>query len=318
MIPKLVKSLRQHINEFKPDLIVSHDEVFSHIYATYLASKDKPWTCILQLPPVGLFYLEPWVREVVDQRIFIKNYLKASLMQPIIWHALNNTIPILVSKTIALEVKLLGLELKQYRSLSIPIGLNHTLIKQARKQEESYDVVFMARLVPEKGIYDLVNIWVKVTKVIRDATLCVIGKFYDQKVERRMKQLIAKYGVGNRIVFKGYLDDKEKYSVMKSSKVFLYPSRESIAMLEALACGLPAVAYKTPPIVSNFPTDAVIKVRIGDYTEAANNVIKLLTDRTLRIKLSHLATLFSSKYTWENAAKDELEAYKNVIEKLNA
>jgi len=315
MIFKLSKVLRKLIQDFQPDLVVSHDELPWNIMAVYMSSSRRPWTAFLNELPGGLPLLKWYARETIGRLDFYKSIMKYALCRKILC-ALNETIPLLVSKSLEVELKGLGLELRRYIIPAIPFGVNWTLLKKVKPYEKQYDATFVARLVPEKGIYDLIYIWKIVTNIIKDATLCIIGRFCRRKDHIKLKHLVKKYGLENNITFKGYLAENEKFSILKSSKIFLYPSRYDagpITVLEALACGIPVVAYKVPAIMLNYPTNAVIKANIGHYSEMAYKAISLLMDDELRTKLKQSAISFSSNYTWKRAAEAELEAYKNIL-----
>lgn len=193
-------------------------------------------------------------------------------------------------------------------------GIDHDLLKKAVKREESYDAVFMAQLRPSKGIDDLVKIWKMVCKKLPESKLAVMGKG-NKEMELAFMENCKRVGIEKNVNFLGFLPDKEAFSVIKSSRVFLFPSNEEgfgIAGLEAQALGLPVVAWNLPVFEEIF-TKGMIKVKIGDFHEFADAVIGLYKEKDYYDKISLEAVSNSNRFNWDLSAKREL----NIINKLN-
>jgi glycosyltransferase involved in cell wall biosynthesis len=112
----------------------------------------------------------------------------------------------------------------------------------------------------------------------------------------------------------GFLDEEEKYKIMKSCKIFMFPSfYESwgIVSAEAMACGLPVVAYDLPIFKNIFPK-GMIRVPIGDIGQFAVRVLELLDAEDLRKAISKAAKEFIKKYDWEKISKKELKILKKL------
>lgn len=319
MVSKLVKEIRKEILRFHPDIVVAHNETTWDILSVKSASLNEPWTALIQALPIGLSYLAPHVREVLPLSELCKNYVKFALCRKVL-NALRATTPIFVSEAVNIEMQSYGLGLENYYVLEIPEGLDWDEIRHANSSRVKYDAIFMSRLVPEKGIFDLIHVWRNVTKVLNDASLCIMGRFGNCADKIKTCHMIKNFGLERNVIIKDYLSGRDKFSVMKSASVFLYTSRQdsvSIAVLEALACGLPVVAYKIPAMTVNYPIESVIKTEIGNYEKMAQTVVGLLKDPLLRRRLSQTALSFSQKFTWETATECELNAYRKMLEVQN-
>lgn len=186
-------------------------------------------------------------------------------------------------------------------------GIDLDYLKSVRpKEENAYEGVFMAQLRPQKGIFDLLKIWKVVVDQLPRARLGIIGKG-PEKVLAELKREIGEMRLKGNIDLLGYLPDDEAFGIIKASKVFVFPSHEEgfgIAALEAQAMGLPVVAWDLPVFAEIFPR-GMIKVKMGQVNEFANNVINLLRANDFYLRISKKAESNSSRFSWESAAKRE-------------
>jgi glycosyltransferase involved in cell wall biosynthesis len=286
------------------DLVVSHHEFPHFVLPAYTIAKrlGLPWTAVLQLP------LNPF-RQTLSGSIE-KNPLWF-LIQLMTLKALTKTSVLTVSSSLMREMKPMDHVL-----LNPGIGVDHEIIASCKPLEESYECVFFARLVPEKGVFDALKIWYYVKEKMDNAKLAVMGRFGTNSVRHNFFRLVRRLGLRDNVNYLGFLPQREQIAYVKSSKVLLYPSRIdslSLTVLESLACGLPVVAYDIPAITMNYKVDSVIKVPKGNIKLAAYEVVRLLQNELFRRNLSRLATEFSKKYTWEAVTEAEVNAYKRLL-----
>lgn len=177
-------------------------------------------------------------------------------------------------------------------------GVPFEMISGIISDNKEYDGVFLGQLVPGK-IRDLIEVWKEVNKVIPGAKFCIIG---DGPNRKELETQAVEYGLN--ITFKGWISGREKYMLMKSSKVFVFPSYyESwgIVVAEALACGLPVVAYSQPVYREVFG-NALIGVKIGEIKEMAKKIINVLKNNYTNKEGMQVA----SKLDWKDVASNEL------------
>ena len=149
-----------------------------------------------------------------------------------------------------------------------------------------------------------------------DLKFLVGGRFGASSFKRNFDNMIAKNQLDKRLVYKGLLGQKELYGLVKAAKVLVYPSRHDafpLVVLETLACGTPVVAYGIPAVKSNFPADIVTQISVGDFKQMAGHATEIINNSDLRQVLSQKATAFTSRYSWENVAAAEVEAYNKVF-----
>jgi glycosyltransferase involved in cell wall biosynthesis len=178
-----------------------------------------------------------------------------------------------------------------------------------------YDAVFLGRLHPSKGIFDIVDIWKLVCEVKASAKLAIIGDG-DEKIKQELMNKIKGAELDYNIDMFGYLEDDDMFGIVKSSRVFISPSHEEgfgIAILEAMACSLPVVAWDLEVYSEVFPK-GMIKVPAGNNRDFAEEVLKLLYDVEWYYEISKGTEEISHRYDWKKITQRELELIKNLMD----
>ncbi|MEK7611506.1 MAG: glycosyltransferase family 4 protein, partial [Patescibacteria group bacterium] len=169
-----------------------------------------------------------------------------------------------------------NLGVSQNRIFSFKNGVNIEEIAKAPETEKFYEACFLGGFRPSKGIFDIVPVWQKVRQHLSEAKLLVIGggmEKYKKELENRIKEA----GLSDSIILAGVVNQSELYKTMKTARILLSPSHEEgwgIAVLEALACGLPVVAYDLPAYTVF--KEAVVRVKLGEKDKLAEKVVSLL------------------------------------------
>jgi glycosyltransferase involved in cell wall biosynthesis len=104
--------------------------------------------------------------------------------------------------------------------------------------------IFVGRLAPEKGLDTLISAWPCVRLKYLDARLILIGEGpLRSELGGRIKALGMTLGPGQAVEMPGTTTDARE--ALRAADLFILPSREegmSIALLEAMALGIPVVA----------------------------------------------------------------------------
>ena len=149
-----------------------------------------------------------------------------------------------VSKTTAKNLNNLGL---CHEINIIPNGIDLTRIRSILPSSESWDIIFVGRLIKEKHADLLIHAIELLMHKNPNIRVLLIGEGPEYA---NIKNLIDGKKIINTIhLSEFYNDHDDLIAQLKSSKVFVLPStREGfgIAALEALACGLPVVTVDHP------------------------------------------------------------------------
>lgn len=149
--------------------------------------------------------------------------------------------------------ELLGVGVSEARIAEIPNGVDVRQFRPASDTErqalrgelglpEGPLVVFTGRFVPAKGLDVLLNAWPAVRERVPEARLLLVG---DGELRGALEQQAAALGLGDAVIFAGGHDDPAPF--LRAADLFVLPSRAEgmpVALLEAMACGLPAVATR--------------------------------------------------------------------------
>lgn len=103
-------------------------------------------------------------------------------------------------------------------------------------------VLFLGRLNFKKGLDILTRAFADVVRAHPQAHLVIAGP--DDGMEAATRAWIADYGYADRVIFTGMLAGTEKLAVLRDADLFVLPSYSEnfgIAVVEAMACGLPVV-----------------------------------------------------------------------------
>jgi glycosyltransferase involved in cell wall biosynthesis len=106
--------------------------------------------------------------------------------------------------------------------------------------------------------------------------------------------------------FLGRVEEARKYDILRSSECFIFPSYEegwAIVITEAMAAGLPVIAYDLPAYKPF--GNAIITVPLGDKAAFSKSVLAVLHDDTLRADLRRKGFRLLERFDWERIAEDE-------------
>ena len=189
-------------------------------------------------------------------------------------------------------------------------------------KNKKYEAVYMGRISINKGVLDLIEIWKKVVRKRPKAKLAIMGMGLDDVV-RKFKKEIKKNGLGKSVEYLGFMASDKKYSVLKNSKVFLYLSKVNadeswgISLMEALACGLPAISYDLQIYEHIYKTESLIRVKLNDLDSVVERLIYLLENQKARLLLSKKAINFANTFDWFKIAEKDLIKIEEVIYSSN-
>ncbi|MFA5102773.1 MAG: glycosyltransferase family 4 protein [Candidatus Thermoplasmatota archaeon] len=165
------------------------------------------------------------------------------------------------------------------------------------KGSPTFDISFIGRLNVTKGIYDVIDILKYAKQSVPSIRCAIIG---EGKESSSIESLIRKNNLAGNISLLGFLGEDEKIATLKSSKLFILPSHEEgwgIVIGEAMACGVPVVAYGLEDIVGIWG-DNITWVPCFDTMEFSRKVVELLVDEDTRRSFVRRGLAFARGLDW--------------------
>ncbi len=191
----------------------------------------------------------------------------------------------------------------------IPLGIDAQRWIQllARAPEETSRppiVLCVAKQYPRKGIADLIRAFSLVRKKIPEIRLRLVGGGPEFENNRA---LARKFGLENTVEFAGDVgDDAHLASYYRNADIFCLPSYHEtfgIVLVEAMAAGLPVVAYRTTAVPEVVDKNAGILSDPGKIDLLAQNLVTLLSDAQRRQEMGRAGQKRARRFTWQAAGK---------------
>lgn len=116
-------------------------------------------------------------------------------------------------------------------------------------------IIFISRLVKEKGVYNLLHAFEIASKKYPNLSLVIAG---DGPEKRQMEKWVANHKLGDKITFSGYIRGVKKGTALLNAGLFVFPTYHGegcpVSLLEAMAAGLAIITTPVaaiPDIIKN-------------------------------------------------------------------
>lgn len=176
-------------------------------------------------------------------------------------------------------------------------------------------ILFMGRLVYEKGVQHLISAMPKILKNYHDAKLVIAGKggMLDE-----LKAQVEAMGLGQKVYFTGYLNAKQVSKMYKCADISVFPSTYEpfgIVALKAMLAGVPTVVSDVGGLneIVEHGVDGM-KSYAGNPNSLADSILELLFNPQLCESISKKAkTKVKNEYSWTKIAQDTHFIYQKAI-----
>ena len=206
--------------------------------------------------------------------------------------------------------------LEQYgrKTVYIPNGVNRVEFVEPLIIKEKYGlgkenyILFLARLVPEKGVHYLLEAF---SKVDTDMKLVIAGgASHSGEYVKRIQEMAAK---DNRVIMTGFVQGNELIELFSNTYMYVLPSDVEgmpISLLEAMS-------YGRRCLVSNIPENNEAAREFAIYFEKSN-----IDDLRQKLELAiHTSDMFKkqdeimdyccNRFDWDRIAEDTYQLYLN-------
>lgn len=277
-----------------------------HIMALKAKQKNKPYI----ISPHGM--LEPWAlsNKSLKKKIALSLYQAKDLENANCIHALSEY------------------ELKNIRKLKlnnpiaiIPNGIDINKFTPAHIIEPKLInvVLFLSRIHPKKGVDLLIEAWSQIeVKIRKNWCLRIIGNGEPNYVNR-LQKLIKNKSLTGEIILAGPKFDQDKLYEFQNSDLFVLPSYSEgfpMALIESLACGLPAITTKGVPFKELVLNKAGwwIDIGIGPLAKALTEAMQLSDFERKQMGLNG-RKLVEENYSIQSVAEKMIQLYEWILYK---
>jgi len=204
--------------------------------------------------------------------------------------------------------------IKDDKILMLPNGVP---VPDEKADVERYrDVLFVGNFsqgVMHKAFDVLIDAWAIVHKQMSDVTITLAGSGEAMRWQQRAELA----GCKDSMIWAGWVPDTS--SLLRKAGIFVLPSRMeglSNALLEAQSWGLACVVSDIPgnlALVEHNVNGLVVPA--GDARALADALIRLIEDRSLRVRLgSEARRKMASDYAMDHVTQRFVETYRQLVE----
>ena len=194
----------------------------------------------------------------------------------------------------------------------IPNGVDtNEFCPQIRKNNNTFNVLCVSRLIERKGIHFLLDAWKKFIEKNQNSKLFIVG---EGNMENELRTQAEKLKINSSVEFTGRLEHEKTVEMYKNADIFVLPSMNegmSNTILEAMACGLPIVSTGVGGSDELFSDNAIIVPEQNSKT-ITKALFKLAEDDKLREKMGAVSRANAEKMSWKSVAISYYECYKKM------
>lgn len=175
-------------------------------------------------------------------------------------------------------------------------------------------LLYLGTLKPSKNIKGLIKAYHILRSQYPNIQLVIAGK--KGWIYKDIFALVEKLKLKDRVVFTGFVSDKEKEILLASAKAFVLPSfweGFGIPVLEAMAVGTPVICSR----VASLPE---VAAKAAIYIDNPNSIDSIYQAMLKMVKLEDkerkdlikAGLEQSSKFSWQKTANQTLEVLKEI------
>ena len=179
-------------------------------------------------------------------------------------------------------------------------------------------LLYVGRVVKEKNLYMLFDVFSKVKEKFEDTALFFVGGGPELD---NLKAKAKEHKYSSSICFAGYRDRNILSYFYHLADVFVFPScteTQGLVTIEAMRAGLPVVAIGEMGTLDVMQGDNGGFMVKNDTEEFATKVITLLSDETLRLQKGKEARKWSAKWSMDYLTPKLENYYKKAIQAVKS
>jgi len=204
-----------------------------------------------------------------------------------------------------------AIDLSEYQA----IGLKNT---KKNGHQGTLRALYLGYLARSKGSFDLIEAAKMTTSRHVPVTFDLVGEEMVPGDEERLKKQIEECGLSEVVTMGAVATGPRKIDVLGNADIFVYPSYTEgmpIAVIEAMACGLPIVATRVgglPDLVNDGINGLLVEA--GRVDQLANAIESLCTNPGLRSSMQRNSfEIAFEEYEIEKAVPRLVDIYMKTL-----
>lgn len=196
----------------------------------------------------------------------------------------------------------------------LPMGITFPKDIKIYPKEKNATIIFVGRLSPTKGIDDALCAISKLKKGNIDCKIWVVGRG-EEEFESYIRKLTGELNIKDRVIFFGFVSEKEKFKLMSKAHILVVPSKKEgwgLIVREAALVGTPSVVYDVNGLKDIIRDNINGIISETNPNSLSENIKKLLDNNSFYESLRKNAQLEAKKNNWDTTAEFALK----IIESL--
>jgi len=197
-----------------------------------------------------------------------------------------------------------------------PLSSQERLQAESQIKEFGIDrpyVLFVGTLEPRKNLHGLLESFALLkSKKLFQGQLVVAGM--KGWMKEKTGDLIKKLGIGQDVIFTGFISDDQLRLLYNMAELFVFPSFYEgfgFPILEAFCCGTAVITSQTSSC-AEIASDAALTTDPSDPKAIAAAMERVLTDPNLKESLRKAGLKRARDFSFLTTAQDTLDVYRKV------
>jgi len=177
-------------------------------------------------------------------------------------------------------------------------------------------ILYLGGFDRRKNVPALLRAMVRARFLLEGARLVVAGRLpeRDTPFTPDPRRIVRELGIEDVVQFLGHVAEEDKPALYAGALAFVFPSRYEgfgLPPLEAISCGTPAIVGQGSSL-EEVVGPGGIAVPGHDIEALAEALVTLATDGRRRAQLSRAGLRHAAQFSWERAARETLQTYRDV------
>jgi len=300
----LARWLGRHVTDF--DVVHTHG-VLSHAPLAAARACQRAGVPYI-VRPLGT--LDPWsLAQKARKKQLLLSFAKPLLRGAAAIHCTSDE-----------ERQAVEAELSVQSAVTIPLGVEETLIAAPPVTKRMSSVLVVSRLHPVKNLEAFIHAFGDAIEAAGNTprwTLIIAGSG-DDAYEQQLRQLVQDRRLETRVSFAGWVDRDAKVSLLRSASIFALPSFHEnfgVSLVEALACGLPAFVTRQVHLSSMVATANAGWVVEVDRQSLRDGLLQAWRDLANGRALDGAARTLAQRFGWRRVAGELSALYTSITER---